>query len=770
MKAIKHNKFETLGAFVLATVFAFPVLSEDITAAVRAATGSASYGLTGGTEYSTSYPIRLAFDGQYAADGHRAMISPDGSGGPISVYYHISSDFRPGESIVVTNFTMRRSPQSYDSDRTPLAMRLEASPSGDAEADDWVLLAENYEDFPGCASGHVPTADEISFSVKVPKFRQASYRHYRFVFNPRPTFVNNFHELFLNGIISTCPTPERLTWSGGSAQWDSSSLLWKNTNGTLVAWSPFSTAVSSNALAVSGAKDVAALDFVDKASAEVSGSPLRFAAPSSIGLRDSATVQANVSSLYGQDTETACVSGSRKPGYTYLPRSGTDQRKGLETIWWQNRRLRDITGFASAVLYYSGDGINTTKPQGVKHFVNDGQTASVWFWRYYTGSSDRCAWIAAKVQFRQVGNDITAKILCGGFAWVAGFDQTQGAEIDYEANKLSFAAGIYDDTGNSSMSYNFGVKNMLAFSHAKDGLDVVSTRHLERCLQFMERLPHDATDTRTGSNVLFATNIKLSEITGFSSAAFYLHNPTNYTPAAVHNMKVEDGAVTVQFQRIANPYLLCVKVRFTQVGDDIYARAEYAKFKENVVETGMDFDAASGLGVIRILDASGQVSGGYTVSDIVPVISRAVCSFDGDFAIRGAVAADNVDLAFGGNVTVADEDTFAATPILLKGGSALSLVDGGEATISKLSVAGAITLTFGTNASLSIGELDLQENALVNVVGLQQGASLRIGTSAALPREALKKFTVGDDTMRFVQNAEGYLSVERVPGFRVIFR
>ncbi len=750
-------------ALALIPGFAYSAFAEDITAAVRAA-NAATFGLTGGTEYSASYPISKAFDGLYNNDNARAMISP-ASGYPlIAVYYHISDDFCPGTGVVVTAFTMRRSPNNFDSERTPLRMRLEASPSGDANADDWVLLAENYEDFPGCESGHTPTEDEISFTVGVPRFRQGAYRHYRFVFNPRPTFVNTLHELFLEGDVSGGSIPERLTWNGGSASWDASTQLWKNKDGTSVSWKSFSSAVSSNSLTTLGAKDVAALDFGNEESLAVSGDQIRFVAPAGIGLRNSATLSVDVGSPYGQDTETACVTGTRQTDYTYLPRD--TNKTGHETIWWQNRRLRDITGFAPAVLWYSGDRDGVGKACGAKDFVNDGQNASIWFWRYYaSGNVDlRHAWIAAKVQFRQVGDDIAAKVVRGGYVWVDGYDLTQGAEIDYEAKKNSLTADIYDDSGALASPY-VGVKNLLAQNLSKPGLEVVNTRHPGLQLKSGERLPADAEDSYTGSNVLFATNMRLSEMTDFSSVNLW-YNATS-EPATAHCMKREDGSMTVQFQRVLSTNLLCVKVRFSQEGDDVYAQAIYAKYKNQVTETGVDFDTASGVGAVTIAGAQAK---GYGVSDVVPVVRRTVCSFDGDFAIRGAVTADNVDLAFGGDVTIFDAETFAETPIRMKGGSSLSLADGVAATVPGLSVAGAVTLTFGADSSLVIDDLDLAEGAQVNIVGLVRGVAFRVGTAATLSRADLKKFKVPETGMRVVQNSEGYLSVEPLVGMRVLIR
>jgi len=747
---------------------ASPALAEDITAAVRAAK-AATFELTGGTEY-TGYSISAAFDGGITYDNERAMIAPDKDNDypPVYIYYRIAPEFRSSDNIVVTSFKMRRSGHSYDSERMPLRMRLEASPTGMADGDDWVVLAENHEDFPGGDIGHVPTADEMEFTVAVPRCCQGHYRNYRFVFTPRHQFVNAFHELYLNGEISQRPAPERLTWDGGAeAAWDATSANWKDEAGAAVAWKPLAAALVGRSLSVVGSQQVSALQLGDVSPMTVSGGSLRFASPAGVGLRSSTTVGADVSSLEGDDTADACVTGTRELAVgDYLPRDLDDssQKKGLETIYWRNRRLADITGFAPAVLLYSGDSEGAGKVSGAKDFVSDGLTATAWFWRYYSkgdASINRYAWIAVKVQFKQVGNDITAQVLRGGYVWVNGYDPTQGGEIDYEKVLPDSTAYFYDKRATTTSPY-VGIRNLLAQSHVKSGLEVVNTRHWE--VRLVEKLPADSTDPYTGRKVLYATNLKLSEITGFSASTLWYNEAGE--PATACRLTRANGAITVQFQRVYWTNVLCVKAEFTQEGDDVYVKALYAKYKNSTTTIGTDFDNAGGSQ--QILNPNAEI--GYTLSDIVPVVTRAVCTFDGAFAVRGAVTADNVDLAFGGDVLVGDAEMFAATPVTLKDGAALSVAAGVAATTPGLAVTGTVSVAFADGASLAVGAVDLAPDAQIELGGTLGATSFRVGTSATLSRAELKKFSVSDKSLRIVQDAEGYLTAVPRPGLMQIFR
>ena len=772
---MKEMKFLRLAA-LCAVGLALTSSAEDITALVRAA-DKATFDLDGTEPYSASYPLSMAFDGRYWDDKYRLLLKQQKTAGTFMLYYHIADDFRPGEEIRVSAFRMHRSKNGYDSLRTPSRMRLEASVTGEKDGT-WVPLAENLVPFVGCGEGYknyVPKDDELEFVVAVPIRRQGDYRHYRFVFDQSPDGeTTDFAELYLDGmILNRNWAGEPLTWNGGEGgTWDATAENWKTPGGEASTWTPNVVAnVDAESIGVSGVQDVSSLRFYGSS---ILGGGLRFVYPGSLEFLNPLTVGSDISVRTEADTLAGCVFGERTTDYAFLPVGDGGKTPGKEVIWWKNRQLGSIVGFKTAMLWYIGDCktyddayiykniLTGQKTVYAKDFKNDGKTASVWFWRYYSksGTTGSIAWLCAKVSFKQVGPDISAWVERIGFKWSADYKIDEGGKIDYEKFFTDTNTPFRDDTNIPSGETYAGLKDLIPISST----DLSVTGNAVGDIVLQGKLLPDPDNKMTGQKMLFMKDAFLSQIVGFDSAkVWYIVSSPAF--AQGYYFTKTDDLITVQFQRIySGNNVLCVKVEFTQEGDDIYARAVYAKYLNNTTECGANFDEVGGAFEISTSREGYTSPSGYTASDIVPILDDLPCTFAGKFDVDRKVTAMHARLRFGGVVTVRNAETFAATPIGLVDGAKLDIAEGVAATVPKLTVSGNVTLGLGTGATLAAGEADLSAAEKVTLPDDYDGA-LRIGTSATLDRATLRKFFYKSNAYRVVQDADGYLRTELKPGF-----
>lgn len=775
MKEMKLRHMVALCAVGLALTAS----ADDITALVRAA-DKATFDIEGTKIYSDSYPLSKAFDGRYWQDADRLMLKQQKPAGVFMLYYHIADDFRPGEEIRVTAFRMHRSKNDYDSYRTPSRIRLEASVTGEKDGV-WVQLAENQAPFVGCGQGYKnykPTDDELEFEVIVPIRRRGDYRHYRFVFDQSPDGeTTNFQELFLDGeILNRNWAGEPLTWSGGEGgTWDATTENWQTPGGEASAWTPNVVAnIGAASINVSGVQDVSSLYFYGSS---ILGGGLRFVYPGSFEFLNPQTVGSDISVRTEADTIGSCVFGERTTDYAFLPTNDDGKSPGKEVIWWKNRQLGSIVGFKTAMLWYYGDCNGRTddsiyknvltgqKTVGAKDFKNDGRTASVWFWRYYSGSYPKIAWICAKVSFKQVGPDIAARIERIGFKWIEGYAIDEGAKIDYEKVFTDTLTPFKDDTHIPGGNTYAGLKDLIPISST----DLTITGNVVGDVVLQGKLLPDPDNKMTGQKMLFMKDTLLSQIVGFDSAKVWYVVSSSAFAQGYYFTKTDD-MITVQFQRIySGNNVLCVKVEFTQEGDDIYARAVYAKYLNNTTECGANFDEVGGAFEISTSREGYTSPSGYTASDIVPILDDLPCTFAGKFDVDRKVTAMHSRLRFGGVVTVRNAETFAATPIELIDGAKLDIAEAVAMTVPKLTVSGNVTLGLGAGATLAAAEADLSAAEKVTLPDDYDGA-LRIGTSAVLDRAALRKFFYKNDSYRVVQDADGYLRAEPKPGAILLVR
>ena len=746
---------------------AFPASAEDITAAVRAA-GKGTASLTDGFEpYYSNQPASKAFDGNHVEETGRLLISQTGTqpGQEVWVRYDIADDFQQGMDIIVESFTFWYSICSGDNNRTPTWMRLEASATGND--DDWVVVAENAEPFVW------ENRTDHFYTVPVPAVRQTSYRHYRFVTSKNASILT-IHELVLDGRIAE--PREDLTWNGGEGgTWDATAANWKNAQDESVAWSPAARAnIGAAAVTVSGTLDVGEVRF-SGASALTGDGTLNLIDPAKIGVAVGGTAVATGVNdyFYGEDTTESCAVGTRTTDYTYLPRNESSKKTGVAVIWWKNRRLADIVGFGNATIYYSGNRVAAPHK-----FVNNGSTASVQFqcptaYSGTRGGPGNWAELCAKVEFAQVGPDITARLVCAGYVWSQDFLKKQGCWDEVtetvDVDKHSPGCDIYDDSKPSGTVA--GLKGLLAITEWKRGLTVVDNREPMEVVMSGRLLPDPATEGMKSSRVLYAKNVKLADMVDFPGAILH-YNQDEGAPAAAYNVKRSATAIDVQYQRMYNPTaIICVKAEFTEENGDVYVQGMDAKYKNGVTEAnlGFDFDGQIGSGYTTICGTVGDVKyGGYTLSAIgAPTIRNISCCFNGPFNVVGKVVVDKVDLAFGGAVAISSADTFAETPLALTDGAALSVAEGIAAVTPTLTFAGAATLTFADGASLEAEDIDLSAAETVTVVAAEGAKWMKVGR--ALTKAELRKFAPGDG-FRAAQDAEGCLFAERVPGIILIVR
>ena len=739
---------------------AFPASAEDITAAVRAA-GKGTASLTDGfVPYYPNQPASKAFDGNHTAETGRLLISQTGTqqGQEVWVRYDISEDFQQGMDIIVESFTFWYSICGGDQPRTPTWMRLEASATGND--DDWVVVAENAEPFVW------ENRTDHFYTVPVPAVRQTGYRHYRFVTSKNASILT-IHELVLDGRIAE--PREDLTWNGGEGgTWDATAANWKNAQDESVVWSPAARAnIGASAVTVSGTLDVGEVRF-SGASALTGDGTLNLIDPAKIGVAVGGTaVAAGINDyFYGEDTAESCAVGTRTTDYNaYFPRSETKSNTGKAVVWWKNRRLSDIVGFKNGTIYYNGN--RAAAPQ---FFINNGANASVQFQSVvaYSGTRGTGNWaeLAAKIEFAQVGPDITARIVYAGYRWADNFKQYLDDQGVMDWDKCPPSHNIYDGAEPAGVA---GFKGLLAITEWKRGLTVVDNREPMEVVMSGRLVPDPETEGKKSFRVLYAKNVKLADMADFPEAILHYYQDEG-APAAAYNVKRSATAIDVQYQRMYNQTaIICVKAEFTEENGDVYVQGVNAKYKNDVTAAnlGFDFDYQTSGGMATICGTVGGVKyDGYTLSAIgAPTIRNISCGFNGPFNVTGKVVVDKVDLAFGGAVAISSADTFAETPLALTDGAALSVAADIAAVTPKLTVTGAATLTFADGASLEADDVDLSAAETVTVVAAEGAKWMKVGR--ALTKAELRKFAPGDG-FRAKQDAEGCLFAERVPGIILI--
>jgi len=777
----KHTLFRTALLAVATVAFAGRASAQtDLTAVVRAGNAATNW-LEGATTYYTLQNlVGTAFDGLLYYDADRLLAKPTPAGNHFSIYYTIDESFRTNEEFIVEAFTFRRSNKSYDWDRTPNRIRLEGSTNGT----DWALLAENADAFPlvnnkSPVEYNIPSNDveHLEYTVDVPHIRQANYRKYRFTMMGYTTVAPGIvavHELFLKGRIvpSRTANPE-LTWNGGrtGGTWDATTANWLTPDGVATAWMPEARAyIDADDLTVDGTVSVGALRFPGGKAPVISGGTLHLAYPSTIDIShadlqiSSAVTDAPQS---GEDTTTSCARGTRDTAYTMLPRDETTTTTGKEVVWWRNRRLCDVSGVMSANIYYNG----TWRGEGaVNDFTNDGERASCWFWRKYAQGSDatgeKIAWLAVKVEFRQDGLDITARLVTGGYKWLYVAEHgSDGSKIDFEHNQPS-TAQVEDDTHHvvsGGSVYSVGLKDiLLRTTTVPMGLLADNRSAISRLTD--DRLPPDPNDNMTGVAVDYFQDMTLDEIAGFVGAGVHYGSGNGVQAWPFHFVRGEDY-ITVQFQRYDSTAVIGVKVEFRQNGPNVSARAVYAHYTWDD-ELGCDLDNKGGQPIAKANEGSG-----YNVSMIEPILATRKVTLSGPVSFQGDLETYALELRLAGaQVALPASTTGSGTLVFAPASGVTQTVTVGSpaSSVPSVSVVGSTSLAFDEDATLSIGTLDLSNATAMTLPATLEANAFRVGTSNVLTKAELRK--LAPSGKRALQDADGYVSLSDMPGLLLFFR
>lgn len=397
---------------------------------------------------------------------------------------------------------------------------------------------------------------------------------------------------------------ENLTWYGtGTQTWNDG--IWRANGNSNVSWKDGSKATFTSSgkadVSIEGSVNVSGLVFENYSKAHsIQGGTLNTGANATIEKRGDfgAVISSAIPVYHGrQDVPNTsdprlaiCVSGQRAitsnlhgglaAGYTY---------SGTNVVYWRNRRLSDISGFASADFHRN----TGSKCLGAKPFFyeNNGTTASV---QFQYKASDPWTY-ASKVTFTQRGDDILAKIdywrarkIPYGEDMSPSTPQTQYGEENIGGQK------VWDDVSTSSGG-NWTVCNIIAEENTK-GLTVVVEDGSENPgwanhgLLPAVRRTDDNVPTYSGDEKLLWYNRSLDEL-DFQCATLCYENGTTKHVARPYNRKIEeDGRTSVQFRARHNDagLILCAKVFFRQVGNNI--KAQIFKIGAKVVDIERDWD------------------------------------------------------------------------------------------------------------------------------------------------------------------------------------
>lgn len=214
--------------------------------------------------------------------------------------------------------------------------------------------------------------------------------------------------------------------------------------------------------------------------------------------------------------------------------------------------------------------------------------------------------LAASVQLQSLA-DHGPKGVCTRAALVT---LSEGATVSGSVAKFTYAR-------RDALGADMGAEPVYALSEVveRDAGAGISVRSVSAAV----RRPDHARAEEHGGFVgetatVWFENARLANILSFSGrmSGGYVTDRAS-PPATVCNVKRSENAVSVQYQ-IQEGALKCVGVTFTQTGNDVCARATYARVKATA-DTGHDFDSMTD-DVIQVPVATTDDGDGYGVKDI----------------------------------------------------------------------------------------------------------------------------------------------------------
>ena len=382
------------------------------------------------------------------------------------------------------------------------------------------------------------------------------------------------------GVMASALMPaaaDNLTWTEtGASTWETGN--WQTDGGATAPWTDGAQAtITSNGTATASIGDsVYATGLVlgdYTRTITVQGGTLNLANGARIEkFGDYGAVVSSSVPILRQDVPNAgdprfatCVSGERawtEGTYGGLPpknEGGTyDVYTGTNVVYWRNRKLSDICGFASADFRrISGAKCLGAKPY---HYQNDGSTASVQFQYRYSATDN----YGARVIFTQQGDDILARI-----DFWRSRNIPDGA--DFTTQGSGGAQKIWDErTGTGAWT----VYNIIAEEKVKDVTVVSSDGADDPAFANPDLFQTASEGAYSSTEKLLWKNRNLEDIE-FKCAFGRNASGSVQKWALPYNRKIEaDGKTSVQFRYYHNTSggVLCWKVLFRQQGSDIYAQ------------------------------------------------------------------------------------------------------------------------------------------------------------------------------------------------------
>ena len=747
-----------LGAFLCATmvpVWATDVAftTQDITKFVRDA-GPGSYTVTLGSNAVEldSAPASNAFNGVTGGDAtERALLQKSG-GKTMQLIYTISDSAFPGYEFKVCGMDLfRLAAGDYALTRSPKAFLLEAK-----DGEEWkTLLAVDSQTW---------DSNILFRSYDIPVANRGNYRSYRFTIteNGGEGYWGGMQEIVFTGII----TP-RLVWNGADgAKWNATDANWLGNEGETTNWIPRAKAVfgegGSTAITVEGTQEVSCIEFSVTNTCTVSGGALVIPNSGKILAGKGSSIN---SEIVDDRPETLLSSTER------LPANPGNTLQGAWTLLWRNRNLAGITNFTATI----DQGGSYQRAASMQNYTNDGETVSVQFQYLISGSALLCV----KARFLQDGPDVWARADYAKYSYATG--RALGDDFDVQAlGGGSGGNGIYvyeiRDNVLVTKSQAYGLYNIQASGGEED--DTVPSQLTLACnsitnvvsSRINSYLPRSGENANTGSAVVCFPGLSLAQLDGLQGAQF--SHAGTLRPCTFHYFTNDGTTATVQIQALytvsaSSKARLCVKVEFSEVGGDVYARAVYAKYDWNDSSIH-DFDnvPADGNHATAIFDDSHN--SGYGVKNLVGIFKGRHVALNGALKATNRIAVDGgVTMTLGAPVLALDREiTGDGTVRFAPASGAQTVTISGEQTIDKVAFGGATTLSFDLGASLFIGTAEIEDSAAVSVVGAAGTNLLRIGTSKCLTQSEREHFTVNGCEAR--QDTDGWVLPK--PGFRIIVR
>lgn len=727
----------------------------DITAALRAA-GAANYSVEiGPSEKLGADGLTGLADGDYTTDSGRLLLLVNGKGASarssLDTYYTATPEGKPTVNYLVSAFTVCRiHTQSWNwKTRTAHDFSLEGSVDGVS----WRVLYRTPE--------RLDWSVDSQKTFSIPLENRFPCRHYRFRMHPLSPADSSVEDTWSIGIQELALYGEEISdliWNGQAGDvWSATAETWLGRFGGTSPWisgaEAFFDRDALSEVTVDGQQTVEALRFNSTNRFVLSGSALAM------------PWQANILAGYGDVVNVALHSGTESRAHTgWLPAAACNRTDGMPVLLWERRRLSELTAFSANLRQNSA----ATPAEGYRIVRDpDGRWADVQFQRNADSGSPPPL-LCIKVRFEQIGEDIWGRILYARYSRVEG--RAFGDDFDVVVDKIGSVA-VYDGTSGS-----YGLKDIVATG---DGWTAESVEP-SVCVTFPATFETKAAvapstwllqaedNPKTGRPVVYWKNRRVSDLAEITSGVFSYSG--NEKATSVHYFTNDGTTATVQFQaNSGNPGArLCVKVEFTQQGDNVLARAVYVKYDWG--DTGPhDFDPVVNDGSKNVVYDGKSWSAAYSVRDICGTFRG------GDLTLNGALDKDTDLLTAGEGRLTLGMESVDLCHVSVSSGTTLRLASASEQQTAIVSAdcmfdrmifGGRTTLSLTDGAALLIGAISLEAAGEVTVDGNLEGNVLRIGTTKCLTTSERAKIRFRG--RRVAQDENGYL--RPAPGLNLWLR